>query len=123
MEPAPEPSPFVAAALADPGLLVDRFLDEWCEALPPHVAAAIGRWHPSEELGDAMREYFERAGEGELSREQKAADRELTHMADLANLLRSSAARHAGVEPAPAVPTAARAARTASDAPQSVGAA
>ena len=107
----------------DPGLLVDRFLDEWCAALPPHVAAAIGQWRPSEDLEDAMREYFERANEGELSREQKAADRELSHTADLVNLIRSAAASRAGVEPAPAVPAAARSARTAAKVPQSAGAA
>ena len=104
-----EPSPLVAEALRDPGVLTDRFLDEWTAALPPEYAEALAGWRASDELDDALREYFERANEGELSREQRRGYEELSHMANLVNLLRLGAADRAGVPPADPVVTPATA--------------
>ena len=98
MHAPPAPSPFVAAALRDPGVMTDRFLEEWTAALPPDVAATLARWRPGDDLEEAMREFFERANEGELSREQKRGYEYLLGTMEMAALLRTAAARRAGAD-------------------------
>ena len=100
-------------ALAEPRRLTDRFLDEWLTALPADAAAALARWRVSDELEADLNEYFARANEGDLSREQRASYEELLQMRDLVAILRDGAAdRAAGraASPATAAPRPATAA-------------
>ena len=95
---------FTRAALADPALLTDRFLNEWAAALPPEAAAALAGWRMSEELEDAFREFGERAGGGELSREQREAYREFGETCDMASIVSAAARRAASGAATPAAP-------------------
>ena len=91
------------SALADPHVLIDRFLEEWVDALPPESAVALANWRASAELQAELDAYAERAGQAELSREQRRGYDEFTTLTSLASLLRAGAAVRAGLlQPSPA---------------------
>ena len=84
-------------ALAEPRQLSERFLDEWLNALPRESLEALASFRFSDELQDAADQFAERAGTGELSREQREQYDEFLMMADLASLLRTGAMKRAGL--------------------------
>ena len=113
-------------ALAEPRQLSERFLEEWLSALPPGSLEALAGFRFSDELQEAADEFAERAGEGELSREQREAYDDYLRMADLTSLLRMGAMRRAGLlNPgrSPATPATADVGSPAPAAPQHAGAA
>ena len=84
-------------APADPQVLIDRFLEEWIGALPPESAAALANWRAGDERQAELDAYAERAGQAELSREQRRGYDEFTTLTSLASLLRAGAAARAGL--------------------------